>query len=409
MNYQETLDWMFVQLPMYQRTGSAAYKKDLRNSLLLSEALGAPEKKFKSLHIAGTNGKGSCSHMLASILQEAGYKVGLYTSPHLVDFRERIKIDGAVIPESEVVRFIRQHKVFLERHELSFFEMSVGMAFDYFHRNKVDFAIVEVGLGGRLDSTNIIRPEVSVITNIGLDHTSFLGTTLEQIAFEKGGIIKTDVPVVIGEYQAQTFPVFERLCKKHNAPLYLASKRIKKHYASDLKGAYQGHNIKTVVQTLALLNAAGHPVSEKALTTGLKKVVSNTGLLGRWTVLNTSPFTVCDVAHNQSGLRCTLAQLRRVPHEHLHLVLGVVSDKDLATILPLFPQEARYYFCKPNIKRGLDPSVLKARAEAYGLLGSCHDSVVHAYEAAQKKAGVNDCIYLGGSTFVVAEIFQQKE
>ena len=406
MNYQETLDWMFVQLPMYQRKGGAAYKKDLSNTLLFSEALGAPEKNFKSIHVAGTNGKGSTSHMLASVLQEAGYKVGLYTSPHLVDFRERIKINGKEISKAAVVAFVAAQKTFLESQQLSFFELTVGMAFDHFSREKVDFAVVEVGLGGRLDSTNILLPEVSVITNIGLDHTQFLGTTLEKIAFEKGGIIKKGVPVVIGEYQPETFPVFERLSKERNAPLSLSSALVEWTPTSDLKGSYQSHNLKTVVQTVVVLNALGHVVADEALQTGLQSVVSNTGLLGRWQLLNAAPRTICDTAHNKEGLSYTMAQLRETNFENLHLVLGVVSDKDLESILPLFPTNATYYFCKPSLERGLDSKLLQEKALAYGLEGTRFDSVSQAYKSAQEAATKNDCIYIGGSTFVVAEVLQ---
>ena len=406
MNYQETLDWMFVQLPMYQRKGGAAYKKDLSNTLLFSEALGAPEKNFKSIHVAGTNGKGSTSHMLASVLQEAGYKVGLYTSPHLVDFRERIKIDGKVISKAAVVAFVAAQKTFLESQQLSFFELTVGMAFDHFSREKVDFAIVEVGLGGRLDSTNILLPEVSVITNIGLDHTQFLGATLEKIAFEKGGIIKKGVPVVVGEYQPETFPVFERLSKERNAPLSLSSALVEWIPTSDLKGSYQSHNLKTVVQTVVVLNALGHVVADEALQIGLQSVVSNTGLLGRWQILSAAPRTICDTAHNKEGLSYTMDQLRETNYENLHLVLGVVSDKDLESIFPLFPTNATYYFCKPSLERGLDSKLLQEKAFTYGLEGARFDSVSQAYKSAQEAATKNDCIYIGGSTFVVAEVLQ---
>jgi dihydrofolate synthase/folylpolyglutamate synthase len=378
----------------------------LSNTLLFSEALGAPEKKFKSIHVAGTNGKGSTSHMLASVLQEAGYKVGLYTSPHLIDFRERIKINGKEISKAAVVTFVAAQKTFLESQQLSFFELTVGMAFDHFSREKVDFAVVEVGLGGRLDSTNILLPEVSVITNIGLDHTQFLGTTLEKIAFEKGGIIKKGVPVVIGEYQPETLPVFERLSKERNAPLFLSSTLVEQTPISDLKGNYQYHNLKTVVQTVVVLNELGHMIADQALQRGLQRVVSNTGLLGRWQLLNTAPRTICDTAHNKEGLSCTLAQLRETNYDNLHLVLGVVSDKDLESIFPLFPTNATYYFCKPNLERGLDSKLLQEKALAYGLEGDRFDSVSQAYKSAQEAATKKDCIYIGGSTFVVAEILQ---
>lgn len=404
MTYQEALDWMFVQLPMYQRQGAAAYKKDLSNTLLLAGHLNHPERNFKSIHIAGTNGKGSSSHMLASVLQEAGYKVGLYTSPHLKDFRERIKINGSEIPEPYVVDFINKHKSFFEANQLSFFEMTVGLAFQYFSEEEVDFAIVEVGLGGRLDSTNILTPEVSVITNIGLDHTQFLGDTLEKIAFEKGGIIKEGVPVVVGEYHQQTFPVFSELANQKAAVLYSAFELVDSDYESDLQGSYQQHNIKTVVQTVEVLRTQGYQIAESDLVAGLQNVVSNTGLLGRWQVLSTAPKTICDTAHNKEGLSYTMEQLKNERFENLHIVLGVVSDKDLDAVLPLFPKQARYYFCQPDLGRALDVHQLEKEAVKYQLSGTVYKSVREAYSAAQKSASIHDCIYIGGSTFVVAEV-----
>lgn len=404
MTYQQALDWMFVQLPMYQRQGAAAYKKDLSNTLLLAEHLNHPEHNFKSIHIAGTNGKGSSSHMLASVLQEAGYKVGLYTSPHLKDFRERIKINGSEIPESYVVDFINEHKSFFEANQLSFFEMTVGLAFQYFSEEEVDFAVVEVGLGGRLDSTNILTPEVSVITNIGLDHTQFLGDTLDKIAFEKGGIIKEGVPVVVGEYHQQTFPVFSELANQKGAALYSAFELVDSDYESDLKGSYQQHNIKTVVQTVEVLRTQGYQIAEAHLVEGLQNVVSNTGLLGRWQVLSTTPKTICDTAHNKEGLSYTMEQLKAERFENLHIVLGMVSDKDLDAVLPLFPKQARYYFCQPDLGRALDVYQLEKEAAKHQLFGVNYNSVREAYFAAQNEANPDDCIYIGGSTFVVAEV-----
>jgi dihydrofolate synthase/folylpolyglutamate synthase len=406
MDYQETLDWMFVQLPMYQKQGAVAYKKDLSNTILLVDKIGNPENKFKSIHVAGTNGKGSCSHMLASILQEAGYKVGLYTSPHLVDFRERIKINGKEIPQQKVIGFIETNKTFFKENFLSFFEMTVGLAFEYFSEEQVDFAVVEVGLGGRLDSTNIINPEVSLITNIGLDHTQFLGDTLEKIAFEKGGIIKEDIPVVIGEFQKETFPVFQKLAKEKNASVYLASELIKNKFTSDLKGSYQKHNIKSVLLTIEVLESKGFIINEFAIKKGLLKVVQNTGLLGRWQVLNWEPKIICDTAHNKEGLTYTMKQLLSEEYKQLHIVLGMVNDKDLKSVLPLFPKKAIYYFCKPNLGRGLETSVLKEESAAFGLVGEVFTSVSQAYKSAKENAAFNDCIYVGGSTFVVAEILQ---
>ncbi len=403
MNYTETLDWMFAQLPMFQRQGKTAFKKDLTNSLAFSKQLDYPEKIFKSIHLAGTNGKGSTSHMIASVLQEAGYKVGLYTSPHLKDFRERIKVNGEQISEKDVVNFIENNSSFLTKQKLSFFEMTVGMAFDYFARQKVDIAIVEVGLGGRLDSTNIIIPEVSVITNIGLDHTQFLGETLAEIAFEKAGIIKREIPVVVGEYQKETIDVFKKIANKFNSQLIVASE-LKNNYQSDLKGYYQAHNVKTAVQTLAILKAKGFKVLENNIKNGLLKVVQNTGLLGRWQILNKQPKVICDTGHNTEGLGYVFKQIKEEPFENLHIVLGVVSDKNLDLIFSLFPSNACYYFCKPNIPRGLDAQILQSQAEAFGLLGNRYGSVNEAYNSALKTATNNDLIFIGGSTFVVAEV-----
>ncbi len=404
MNYTNTLNWMFSQLPMFQRHGAAAFKKDLTNSLALSKHLNFPESTFKTIHVAGTNGKGSTSHMLASILQEAGYKVGLYTSPHLKDFRERIKINGKMIKKSDVTDFIKTNKSFFETHQLSFFEMTVGLAFDCFSKHKVDIAVIEVGLGGRLDSTNIITPEVSVITNIGYDHMQFLGETLPEIAFEKAGIIKSNIPVVIGEYQKEVFPVFEKIAKEKSSKLFLASKNDSNTYSSDLKGNYQVHNIKTVVQTIAILKTKGFVISEKNIEKGLKKVVVNTGLMGRWQVLNKQPKVICDTAHNAEGLYYTLKQLQEEKFDKLHIVIGVVNDKDLKKVLPLFPKNATYYFCKPNIERGLDENELKKQCAKFQLIGEAYDSVDSAYKTALGKATKKDLIYIGGSTFVVAEV-----
>lgn len=404
MNYTNTLNWMFAQLPMFQRQGATAFKKDLTNSLALSKHLNFPESTLKTIHVAGTNGKGSTSHMLASILQEAGYKVGLYTSPHLKDFRERIRINGKIIKKREVTEFIKNNKSFFEAHQLSFFEMTVGLAFDCFSKQKVDIAVIEVGLGGRLDSTNIITPEVSVITNIGYDHMQFLGETLPEIAFEKAGIIKNNIPVVIGEYQKEVFPVFEKIAKEKTSPLFLASNNESNTYISDLKGNYQVNNIKTVVQTIAVLKTKGFVVSEKNIQNGLKKVVANTGLLGRWQVLNQQPKVICDTAHNAEGLYYTLKQLQEEKFDKLHMVIGVVNDKDLKKVLPLFPKNANYYFCKPNIPRGLDEHEFQQQCAKFHLIGEAYTSVDCAYKTALGKASKNDLIYIGGSTFVVAEV-----
>lgn len=360
IDYTDTIDWMFSQLPMYQNQGKTAYKEDLSNTLLLAKHLKNPENKFKSIHVAGTNGKGSTSHMLASILQEAGYKVGLYTSPHLKDFRERIKINGKCVSKQFVSQFIKTNKSFFEENSLSFFEMTVGMAFDYFAKSKVDIAIIEVGLGGRLDSTNIVTPEVSVITNIGLDHTQFLGNTLQQIAFEKGGIIKPKVSVVIGETQKETTTVFMDLAKKNEAPIYFADELITTNYRSGLKGNYQKKNIKTSVQTIFEIRKKGFTISEHNIKEGLLNVTPNTDLKGRWQILQHTPKVICDLAHNREGLTYVMNQLEEETFKHLHIVLGMVSDKDISNIIDLFPKKATYYFCKPNVLRGLDVEILKS-------------------------------------------------
>lgn len=404
MTYTETVQWMFAQLPMYQNQGASAYKKDLTNTLLLSEHLGHPEKKVTCIHVAGTNGKGSTSHMLASVLQEAGYKTGLYTSPHLKDFRERIKINGTEISKDFVVGFIAKHKAFFES-SLSFFEMSVGLALDYFNSEHIDIAVIEVGMGGRLDSTNIVMPLVSVITNIGFDHTQFLGNTLELIATEKAGIIKPNIPVVIGEYSPETKTVFEQKASENQSPIYFASDLVSENYPSALIGNYQVHNKKTVVQTIRVLQQSSHfDISEANITDGLLNVIKNTGLLGRWQQLHEMPMVICDTAHNKAGLEITLGQIQEYPFDQLHIVLGVVNDKDLDDILPLFPKNARYYFCKPNLPRGLDAAILQQKARTYELHGNLYNSVPEAYQNALQNAGKTDFIYVGGSTFVVAEI-----
>ena len=404
MTYQDTLNWMFSQLPMYQRQGKTAFKKDLSNTLKLAEHLNNPENKFKSVHVAGTNGKGSTSHILASVLQEAGYKVGLYTSPHLKDFRERIKINGQEVSKHFVIGFIKRNKDFFEANKLSFFEMTVGMAFDYFAKQNIDIAVVEVGLGGRLDSTNIVTPEVSIITNIGLDHTQFLGDTLEAIAFEKGGIIKPNIPVVIGETQKETAPVFKSLAKSCDSEILFADQLVSEVYKSDLIGSYQSKNIKTVVQTVKQLQGKGFKISKKNVKQGLLKVVKNTGLLGRWQILKERPKVVCDTGHNREGLIYVMQQLSNETFESLHIVFGVVNDKDLRYILDLLPKKATYYFCKPNIPRGLDAEELQQTFSSYKLKGRAYKSVNEAYNSALNNARKDDFIYVGGSTFVVAEI-----
>ncbi|MFD2824822.1 bifunctional folylpolyglutamate synthase/dihydrofolate synthase [Lacinutrix iliipiscaria] len=404
MTYLDTVNWMFSQLPMYQRQGRKAYKKDLTNTILLAHHLKKPELKFKSVHVAGTNGKGSTSHMLASIFQEAGYKVGLYTSPHLKDFRERIKINGKEISKQAVIGFIKRNKAFFEANNLSFFEMTVGMAFEYFARQKVDIAIVEVGLGGRLDSTNIITPEVSVITNIGLDHTQFLGSTIQAIAEEKAGIIKQHIPVVVGETQKETTPIFNRIASEKQSNIYYADDIISEVFQSDLKGSYQVKNIKTVLQAVKTLQSLGWKVSKEHIFKGLLQVVTNTGLKGRWQLLQENPKVICDTAHNSDGLKDVMNQLQKEKFKKLHIVFGVVNDKNLDDIIKLLPVTASYYFCKPDIPRGKPVDELARYFKIKGYEGQSYDSVNEAYKQALKHADSEDLIFVGGSTFVIAEI-----
>ncbi len=405
MNYQETVNWMFNQLPMYQSVGKSAYKEDLTNTILLSDYLGNPEKNIKCIHVAGTNGKGSTSHMLASILQEAGFKVGLYTSPHLKDYRERIKINNQEISENFVVDFISKHKKFFEQNELSFFEMTVGLAFDYFDKSNIDIAIIEVGMGGRLDSTNIILPLISVITNIGLDHIQFLGNTLSLIANEKAGIIKPNIPVVIGEYVSETKPVFIAKANENNSEIYFASDLINEVYPSELLGDYQISNIKTVMQTIRVLQSQNEfIISGKNIQNGLMNVIKNTNLQGRWQQFQQNPLVICDTAHNKHGLEIVLKQIQKQKFDQLHFVFGVVNDKDLDSILELFPKKATYYFCKPNIPRGLDEKILQEKCKEFQLFGSVFNSVAVAYANALTSASIDDLVFIGGSSFVVAEI-----
>lgn len=407
MTYTETLEWMFAQLPMYQKIGGAAYKKDLQATLKLMDYLNHPENGFKSIHIAGTNGKGSVSHMLASVFQEAGYKTGLYTSPHLKDFRERIKINGKMISEDAVTNFINSHASFLHANQLSFFEMTVGMAFEYFRNEKVDIAIIETGMGGRLDSTNVIKPEVSVITNIGLDHTQFLGNSRSEIAAEKAGIIKYKKPVVIGEKNEETLPVFIKIAQEKEATLIIAEDDEsfqKEEVILDLKGDYQQKNLKTVLSAIKVLQDSNWKLNQTDILTGLANVVKNTGLSGRWQELQNNPKVVCDTGHNKEGILWVVNQLKKEKYRKLHIVLGVVSDKDLNQILPLFPKDAIYYFCKPDIPRGMPAELLEKSARSFLLEGKSYESVQVAYQTALKQADAEDLIFVGGSTFVVAEV-----
>lgn len=404
MNYKDTVEWMFEQLPMFQQLGVSAYKKDLTNTLKLASHLNHPEHTFKTVHIGGTNGKGSTSSLIASVLQQAGYKVGLYTSPHLLDFRERIRINGEEISKEFVVDFIENNKSFLEANRLSFFEMTVGMAFQYFSHQKVDVAIIEVGLGGRLDSTNIITPLLSVITNIGWDHMNLLGNTLEEIAFEKAGIIKENIPVVIGEFTNETRKVFEKEAKLKNAPIYFASTIDDiPELDSDLKGNYQVHNKKTAYQSLQLLK--NHfSIADDNIIKGFLSVEKNTGLKGRWTVLSEKPLIVADTAHNKNGLEIVMTQVRQQKFDKLFMVFGVVNDKDIDSILPYLPKNAEYLVAKPNVPRGLEAVILKDKLTANGFNVTAFNSIPEAFQYAKKQATTNDMIYIGGSTFVVAEV-----
>ena len=402
MTYSQTLEWMFSRLPMYQRKGAAAYNAKLEPTRDFAAYLGNPHLKFKSIHVAGTNGKGSSSHMLASVLQEAGYKVGLYTSPHLKDFRERIRVNGIPVSKHYVMGFVRRHRHYLESHSLSFFELTVGMAFDYFNRESVDIAVIEVGLGGRLDSTNIIVPQVSLITNIGMDHMEFLGDTLPEIAREKAGIIKPGVPVVVGETQPETKPVFLEVARQQKAPIFFADQMDLPQHTTSLKGAYQEKNVKGVLSVLHQLR--DFPVSEAQIRQGLMRVTENTGLMGRWQILGEHPKIIADTAHNREGLELVIRQVLGEPYKKLHMVLGFVREKPLEKLLPLFPKSATYYFATPEIPRGLDVETLKMEAEKHGLHGTAFTSVANALEAAKRAAGKEDLLFIGGSTFTVAEV-----
>jgi dihydrofolate synthase / folylpolyglutamate synthase len=426
MTYQETLDYLFNALPMFQRIGAAAFKKDLANTLALCDHLGNPQKAFKSVHVAGTNGKGSTSHALCSILMEAGYKVGLYTSPHLKSFTERIKINGEEIPEGDVVNFVAQNKAFLEELKPSFFEMTVGMAFWYFAKERVDIAVIEVGMGGRLDSTNVILPELSLITNIGYDHMQFLGDTLPLIAGEKAGIIKSHIPVVISQTQRETKPVFLSKAAELGAPICFADGifRVKQswqstsgiqtfqvesdgallQYEMDLLGSYQRYNLPGILNACKVLNTLGWEIPETAIRRGLSRIVANTGLKGRWQILGKAPWVICDTGHNEDGIRLILDQIGKMTFGHLWMVIGMVRDKDISKILAMLPKDASYVFCEASIPRAMPAAELSAAALGHGLRGETVPDVNDAIGRAKQLAKENDLIFIGGSTFVVAEI-----
>lgn len=406
MNYQNTVEWLFARLPMYQKIGAKALNKSLLPTQNFLSHVGNPHHQFKSVHVAGTNGKGSVSSMIASVLQEQGYRVGLYTSPHLKDFRERIKINGEEISEQAVIDFVEKHQQYIEENTISFFELTVVMAFDYFAHQQTDIAVIEVGMGGRLDSTNVITPLLSVITNIGLDHTAVLGNTLAEIAGEKAGIIKPKIPVIIGEKHTETEKVFVEIAQKNETPIYFAEDDNQTDlYQTDLKGNYQQQNIRTVRTALKIL-AQQININEKSIKEGLVNVVKNTKLLGRWQVLNESPLVVADTAHNAHGLQQTMQQVAQQDFDKLYIVLGVVDDKDLNTIVDYLPKTAYYLFVRPNVARGLDAFVLSEKMRNYGFAGGVYSCVSAGYEEAMKLATKNDMIYIGGSTFVVAEILK---
>jgi dihydrofolate synthase/folylpolyglutamate synthase len=425
MNYDQVLDYMFNSLPMYQRVGQAAYKEGLDNTLDLDKYFGHPHHSFKTIHVAGTNGKGSVSHSIASILQEAGYKTGLYTSPHLIDYRERTRVNGAMISEDYITRFINESIKKLNEIKPSFFEMSVALAFDYFRFSEVDIAVIEVGMGGRLDSTNIIKPELSIITNIGLDHTQFLGDSLGQIAYEKAGIIKPTIPVIIGETHQETELVFRQKAAESNTEITFADKHYNSQLISQnynfgdfivksksgtknlnfsLSGIYQEKNLVTILHSIDKLKNIGFNISDINIVNGLKKVQQNTGLRGRWEIINQQPLTICDTGHNKEGLSYVLQQISRQEFERLHMVIGFVNDKNISEVLRLFPKDAEYYFTQASIPRAMASESVKIEAEKYGLKGENFNNVKSAYESAFKNASKKDMIFIGGSTFVVGDI-----
>lgn len=412
MNYKDTLDYLYNSAPLFQQIGAGAYKEGLENTWALDEHFGHPHRSFRSIHIAGTNGKGSCSHTLAAILQEAGYKVGLYTSPHLIDFRERIRVNGQPVPEAYVIRFVEEERAFFEPLHPSFFELTTAMAFRYFAEEKVDVAVVEVGLGGRLDCTNIIRPDLCIITNISLDHVQFLGDTLEKIAGEKAGIIKPGIPVVIGETTPETRPVFQKKAEEVGAPIHFAEEEVKEVHPDweyELKGLYQEKNRRTLWAALPLLQEGGYQISESDIQAGFAHVVELTGLMGRWQKLQEHPTLVCDTGHNVGGIQYIAEQLRRQVFRRLHIVIGMVNDKDVRGVLALLPREATYYFTQASVKRALPAGQLARLAAEAGLQGTCYPDVPSAVRAAQKESLPEDFIFVGGSSFIVADLLANRD
>lgn len=423
MNYKETLEYLYNSTPLFQNIGKDAYKEGLENTLLFDEHLNHPHRKFKTIHIAGTNGKGSCSHTLAAILQSAGYKTGLYTSPHLLDFSERIRINGEPISQDFVVNFVERHKNFFEPLHPSFFELTTAMAFKYFADNNVDIAVIEVGLGGRLDCTNIITPELCIITNISFDHTQFLGNTLSKIAMEKAGIIKENVPVVIGEYTEETKEVFLEKAKSVNTEIFFAqdNQLVKSFERSndgkyiyqtekypdlygELGGYYQIKNTNTILTALEILSKKGFTINEENIRNGFDNVCEITGLLGRWQKIENNPDIICDTGHNTGGIEYIVKQLSDMKYEHLHIIIGMVNDKDINGVISLFPREATYYFTQASVKRALPSDEIKKIGNDHGLNGKSYPNVAEALNDAKKNAGKKDLIFVGGSTFIVADL-----
>ena len=395
---------MFAKLPMYQNIGASAYKEDISNIISICDHLDNPQNKFKSIHVGGTNGKGSTSHMLSSILQESGYKVGLYTSPHLVDFRERIRINGEMISKESVEYFMNQNLNFFDRNNFSFFEMTVGLAFSYFNNQNVDIAIIEVGMGGRLDSTNIINPILSIITNISIDHTKFLGNNITEIAHEKAGIIKPGIPVVIGETQEEIKDIFIETARENSSEISFADNFKTKEYDCDLKGEYQTKNISTVQHAVTKIQSMGYKINDSNIEKALSNIVRNTSLMGRWQVIQTNPLVVCDTGHNEAALKELVAQIISMNHSKYHFILGFSNDKDIQKISNIFPKYGSYYFVKPNVGRGMDADEVKKIFSLNKRKGDSFKSSKEALSEACKNAKQNDFVFIGGSTFVVSEV-----
>ncbi len=408
--YDQYTDYLFSQVPMFQNVGSNAYKEGLENTHILDEHFGHPHTQFRAIHVAGTNGKGSCSHTIASVLQEAGYKVGLFTSPHLTDFRERIRVNGTMIPEQYVMDFIDNERDFFEPLHPTFFELTTALAFKYFAEQKVDVAVIEVGLGGRLDCTNIITPDISIITNISFDHVQYLGDTLAKIAGEKAGIIKHGVPVIIGEKHPETTPVFTEKAKGEQAPLYFAEEyKPNKDYQYELKGLYQSKNLQTSLCAIDQLIRQGYHITEENIQNGLLHITHHTGLRGRWQIVRHSPTVICDTGHNVGGITYIAQQLKEQKCQELRIVFGMVSDKDVNSVLELMPQNAKYYFCQASVKRAMPHQQLKRLAKQHNLQGNSYKTVENAYKKALSQSNPNDCIFVGGSTFVVADFLCYEE